>query len=444
MSTATLDATVLPLPSPGSRAAVVLERAGEAVGEVADLPVEVLDERGLTDAVTTVARLRSQLQAVELALAAEAEQRRVAADAGDTGADAWLSRLTGERREQLRGGLRLARLLRERYRATARALGAGEIRLEQARVIVEGLEVSADDVPETLRVQAEELMIAKATGAATRTGVPMPPTGLRRAVRRVYGRLDADIAAMHLRRSVRRNHQRGVTKTWFTLHDNGDGTCAGRFCVPELHGQVLRTVLETLSAPRRFGRDGTGTPLVDASAGTETSGLGWCDKLGRAFCELLEHLPTDRLPRSVFTLMATIDLDSLRSGLNAAGVGTSTTGADLDAGEVRRLACEAGIVPAVLGGASVPLDLGRTRRLHTEKQRQALGLVHDSCAIASCDRPFAWTEIHHTHAWSAGGATDLANAVPLCWAHHRAVHDGRFDLIRHSASEWVLHRRRRC
>ncbi|WP_141013101.1 HNH endonuclease signature motif containing protein [Nocardioides sambongensis] len=439
-----MSTAVLAMPSAESRVRAGLEAAGEALDRVVGAAVEQVDEQALADAVAAAAQLRSRLQAFELRLAAEAEERRVAAAAGETGADAWLSRLTGERREMLRGGLRLARLLRERYAATAAALGAGEIRVEQARVIVDGLEVSADEVPEALLAQAEQVMLAKATGAATRSGTPMPPTGLRRAVRRAYDRLDADVARVHLRRSVRRNHARGVTDTWMSLHDNGDGTYAGRFCLPELHGQVLRTVLETLSAPRRVGHDRAGRPVADASAGTETSGLGWCDKLGLAFCELIEHLPTDRLPRSVFTLMATIDLPSLREELGAAGVGTSTTGADLPAEEARRLACGAGIVPAVLGGAGVPLDLGRTRRLHSEKQRQALGLVHDSCAIASCDRPFAWTEVHHPHAWSAGGATDLANALPLCWAHHRAAHDERFDLARHSETEWVLHRRRRC
>ncbi|TYL44830.1 DUF222 domain-containing protein, partial [Nocardioides sp. BGMRC 2183] len=401
--------------------------------EVAGIPVEVFDEQGLTDAVTTAARLRSQLQAFELRLAAEAERRQVAREDGDTGTDAWLSRLTGDRREQLRGGLRLARLLHDRYTATAAALGAGQIRIEQARVIVDGLEVTADQAPEGLLAQAEEILLSKATGAATRSGVPMPPTGLRRAARRAYNGLDTEFSRLHLQASVRRNHQRGASNTWLSLHDNGDGTYSGRFCLPELHGQTLRTILESMSAPRRTGFD----PTTD----TPGAGLGWCDKLGLAFCELIEHLPTDHLARSTFTLMATIDLDSLRADLEQAldemeGVGTTTMGGDLTAAEIRRLACEAGIIPAVLGGASVPLDLGRTRRLHSEKQRQALGLIHDTCAIASCDRPFAWTEIHHTHPWAAGGPTDLNHAVPLCWTHHRTAHNERFTLTRHTDTEW--------
>lgn len=344
----------------------------------------------------------------------------------------------------LRGGIRVARLLQERYHVTAAALSAGDIRLEQARVIVTGLEVSADDATPDQQRAAEDLLIQKASGAASRSGVPMSATSLRRAVRRAYLRIDAELGRRHLERSVRRAGHVGQTNTWLTLHDNGDGTCAGRFSVPELHGQILRTVLEAMTSPRRWGRDRADAPVADDTAGTDMAGLGWADKLGLALCELLEHLPTDRLSRSAVTIMATIDLDSLRADLDAAGVATTTMGGDLSAADVRRLACEAGLLPAVLGGASVPLDLGRTRRLHSEKQRQALALRHDSCAIAGCERPFSWTEVHHPREWADGGATDLGNAVPICGAHHRFAHDPRFALERHSDTEWVLRRRRRC
>ena len=99
------------------------------------------------------------------------------------------------------------------------------------------------------------------------------------------------------------------------------------------------------------------------------------------------------------------------------------TGEALSAGQVRRLACEAGIVPVVLGGESLPLDLGRTRRYFSEAQRVALATRYAECATDGCDRPFAWTHLHHEDPWAAGGATDLDRAVPLCGFHHRRIHD---------------------
>ena len=72
----------------------------------------------------------------------------------------------------------------------------------------------------------------------------------------------------------------------------------------------------------------------------------------------------------------------------------------------------------VLGGDSVPLDLGREQRLFTKHQRIALAQQYRGCAATNCDRPPAWTETHHPHQWADGGKTDLNNGLPLCPPHH--------------------------
>ena len=51
----------------------------------------------------------------------------------------------------------------------------------------------------------------------------------------------------------------------------------------------------------------------------------------------------------------------------------------------------------------------------------ALATRYDECAAEGCDRPFAWTEIHHLRPWEAGGLTDLDNAAPLCGTHHHMI-----------------------
>ncbi len=122
-------------------------------------------------------------------------------------------------------------------------------------------------------------------------------------------------------------------------------------------------------------------------------------------------------------MLVHLDLAHLLDGLGAARL---DAGDRISAGEARRLACGAGIVPVVLGGASAPLDLGVTRRLHSAAQRRALSVLHETCAAEGCERPFAWCDVHHRQPWSQGGPTDLANGVPLCGFHHRRAHDGRF------------------
>ena len=151
----------------------------------------------------------------------------------------------------------------------------------------------------------------------------------------------------------------------------------------------------------------------------------WEQRRGLAFAELLEHLPTDRLhPKTAATVVVTIDHTVLQGALKAARL---DTGEPLSAGEARRLACNAAILPAVLGGGSVALDLGRESRLFTEAQRIAKGLQHASCAADGCERPYAWCELHHQTPWARGGRTDLKEAVPLCHRHHQYIHDTAYN-----------------
>ena len=108
--------------------------------------------------------------------------------------------------------------------------------------------------------------------------------------------------------------------------------------------------------------------------------------------------------------------------------GTLDTGEALTPEAVRRLACDAAILPAVLDGAGQVLDVGRQRRLFTGPLRRALVLRDRGCAFPGCDRPPRWTDGHHIVHWSDGGETNLANAVLLCRYHHRVVHHGDWQV----------------
>ena len=103
---------------------------------------------------------------------------------------------------------------------------------------------------------------------------------------------------------------------------------------------------------------------------------------GLAFCQLIEAIPGKSLPKAGgcgATIVVTMTLEQLMADLEEAGVCALDTGGHITAAEARRLACTAGIIPAVLGGRSKPLDLGRRRRLHTESQRLAMGIRDHGC-----------------------------------------------------------------
>ena len=251
----------------------------------------------------------------------------------------------------------------------------------------------------------------------------------------MFAPIDPELADRHEAILLGREHRNAEATTYFMLSDNGDGTFTGKFVIPELHGHLFQQALQRLTSPRQLSRDKHNQEVEDATWVSDN----YYEVCGAALCELLEHLPATGHAANGVTLLVTMELDKLRSGL---GSGRLDTGTHLGAGEVRRLACNAGIVPVVLGGKSRVLDLGRKRRLHDEAQRLALATHHDSCAVAGCERPFAWCEIHHKESWLHGGPTDLDNALPLCGHHHRRAHDDRFDLRRHGTGEWRFHRRR--
>ena len=88
------------------------------------------------------------------------------------------------------------------------------------------------------------------------------------------------------------------------------------------------------------------------------------------------------------TVVVTIPLTTLQGGLAAA---TLDEGTPLSPGEARRIACDAGLIPAVLGTASEVLDLGRTARLFSRPQRLAMAIRQQhTCAARGCQRPAAW------------------------------------------------------
>lgn len=99
------------------------------------------------------------------------------------------------------------------------------------------------------------------------------------------------------------------------------------------------------------------------------------------------------------------------------------SGEPLCAATARRLLCDTGVLPVVLGGASEPLNLGRARRLFSGPQRVAMAIRDGGCRWPGCDRPPSWTEAHHIHPFSAGGKTDLAHGVLLCRRHHMILHN---------------------
>ena len=102
---------------------------------------------------------------------------------------------------------------------------------------------------------------------------------------------------------------------------------------------------------------------------------------------------------------------------------------------VRRLACDADVVPVVLGADGEVVDLGRATRLFTRGQRRVLWHRDGQCTFPGCTAPAAWTQAHHLVHWTDGGPSDLTNAALLCQRHHTLVHDRRLIATVHPPDE---------
>ena len=368
-----------------------------------------LDGSACERAVTAVERQSRRLAGIRLRILEAARRTQVAQDAGFTGTDAWAARRTTSSRTDAAKDVALAAELSsgQGHEVTAQALDAGLVSADHAAVIV----AATNRLPEGITVEQKAKVEGKLVGDAQR----LDPAQLRRRARRVVEEVepDPDVVDAAENEQVRNEEEVARDAASFSMRDNEDGTTTGHFTVPTYIAAFLRKILESMTAPRRMRSDATGPTSPD-----------WRHRRGLAFAELLEHLPTDHLHhKTAATVVVTIEEKLLRQALKVAGLDTGQT---ISAGEARRLACNAALLPAVLGTRSVALDLGRENRLFSGSQRLAAGLHHDSCAADGCDRPYAWCELHHRTPWSLGGRTDLRDAVPLCHWHHQRIHDHHY------------------
>jgi hypothetical protein len=120
-----------------------------------------------------------------------------------------------------------------------------------------------------------------------------------------------------------------------------------------------------------------------------------------------------------------IDWDALRTGVGAA---TLDHGQQISAGAARRLACDAAILPVMLGTGSEPLDVGRAMRTVPRAIRRALVARDRGCAFPGCGRPPGLCAAHHVRHWADGGATSVGNCCLICPLHHRQIHLQGWDI----------------
>jgi hypothetical protein len=385
----------------------VVRVVGEALDDTLSADPMYLSMEQKRELLVGLTRVVDRLQARRAEVLAVAHD--VAAQEAARSAAAWLAAETHTSPRELAAVERVGAALGRRWTATAEAVASGTVSWEQAGVLVRALEALPADLDADLVAKAEAHLVAEARHFG--------PRELARLGRRVLEVVAPDVADAAEAAALAGEERRGRAVTRLSFRPRGDGTTDLCARLPGHVASRLRVYLDAFTSPRR-----TAAPLGDVDL------LPLPRRRGEAFCTLLEHISTDRLPThggTATSVMVTIELDALRSGL---GLGETSTGELVTAGEARRLACTASVVPVVLGGAGEILDLGRARRLFSPAQRKAMAIRDRHCRAEGCDIPAAWCEAHHASSpWSRGGRTDLAHGLLLCSFHHHRAHDDRFD-----------------
>ncbi len=102
----------------------------------------------------------------------------------------------------------------------------------------------------------------------------------------------------------------------------------------------------------------------------------------------------------------------------------------------QRLICAGTQTAVLIASTGQPLDVGRSQRLFTARQRVALAVRDGGCRWAGCERPPSWCEAHHIEPWGThDGRTDVADGVLLCRHHHLLVHNNGWQVERHRRSD---------
>jgi len=128
-------------------------------------------------------------------------------------------------------------------------------------------------------------------------------------------------------------------------------------------------------------------------------------------------------------LQVTASLETL-TGKDGAPAGELEFSSPIPAATVQRLACDAAVTRVVFGPASAVLDVGRTKRVPSPSQRRAVHARDQGCVWPGCERPAAWTNVHHVLHWARDdGDTDIPNLVLLCYRHHWLVHEGGWNIV---------------
>ncbi len=383
--------------------------------------------------IAQIARVRNQLDSLETTAIRRADTSGQWAVDGSRSAKAWVERVTHCSAPAASARLRNARLIGDTP-ALAAVFAAGDTTSEHLSTLSRTAAGSA----------ARRAAVGEVDQILAQLAPTVRPGKFGVAVARWAHRVDAvGVSDEYAKRSATNSYLH-VSRTF-----NGLVAIDG-ILDPETGSALIDALTATRTHLRRGEKPADGAA---GSAASESVGPPVADHVeyrrSSRNVDALRHLlglalGSAKMPTATggipVQVTVTTTLETLRAGLDDRGVEPASLSGDsqgaggsvgavhcqIPAATARRLACDAGIVPVVLGGRSQVLDVGRKTRLISPALRLAIELRDQHCRWPGCEAGIR--EIHHIVFWSNGGATDRTNLAGLCRAHHHTVHERGFSL----------------
>ncbi|KRE31230.1 HNH endonuclease signature motif containing protein [Agromyces sp. Soil535] len=428
---------------------------------VSSATYDSLEDRGLLEVIQSLTVLRHEVERCQAIAAAEVA-RRSRVGFGVRG--------LAQRAGHASTGQLLQSITRSSKRETAALIEVGHMIAETdaASHLSEALRADpavADPVPEPARPWFAELGTAVTSGVVTvavadaiRAGIgepggaadeevlarelwtvieecrPLHADAARRVARQARDRIDT--AGVVARADRQRRDQ------FWRLWVKPDGMVRGEFELEPKGGMLVKAVFDQLTHPRRgdvktrrsFGHPQLGDAnYADARAMRERDSAEGLVQLMRAGASVdPSRLLKERKP----TVRVVVNAHSLETGR---GSGLIEGHPDrIPLADVHAELC-GGFLPMVFGAHGDCLDLGREKRLFTDRQKAVLAVRDGGCMDPDCTRPPSWTEAHHIDHWQRDeGQTNIADGILLCRRDHLRYHNEGWEVRREGTTYWLI------
>jgi hypothetical protein len=351
--------------------------------------------RTLNELATEICTLAGHINAANhrlLVLIAEFDRRTGWSDGATQSCAHWLNWKCGIAMGAAREKVRVARALENLPKVSA-AMASGALSYSKVREITRVGNSANEDY----------LLMIAAHGTASHV------ENLVRAYRRCQ-------EAEELSREQRQQQRRRVS---FRYDDDGSLVLTCR--LPAEAGAIVMKALDIAVE---------GLPMYeDVPAGTRKQLIPYSVRRADALARLAENFLAHDVLESPGTdrqqIIVHVAAETLRSG--AAGCCEIEHGPSIPAASARRFACDASVVTMIEDQDGEPLNAGRKTRIVSAPLRRLLTTRDKGCRFPGCSNA-RYIDMHHIKHWANGGETKPANLLSLCRFHHRAVHEGGFDV----------------